>query len=145
MRTMISSLTAACNSFAGRYPAHARIVRFVVSGGTATFINVAVVYIFTEWVGLWYLASGVIAFFSAIATSFFLQKLWTFEDASTNRMPLQAGVFFLIACWGLVVNVVVVYALVEYVSTHYVLAQLVAGIVIAIQNYLAYALLFKRS
>jgi putative flippase GtrA len=120
-----------------------KVVRFIVSGGTATFINVAVVYLLTEWADFWYLASGVIAFFAAIGTSFALQKLWTFEDRSTDRIPLQAGLFFFVACWGLAVNIAVVYSLVEYGALHYVFAQLIAGIVIAIQNYVAYAFLFK--
>ncbi len=120
-----------------------KVVRFVISGGTATLLNVVAIYLCTEFLGLWYIASATLAFVLAVATSFLLQKLWTFDDRSTDRLPFQLGTFLLIALWGLLLDLVAVYVLVEYFHMHYVLAQLIAGLVIAVQNYFAYAFLFK--
>jgi putative flippase GtrA len=120
-----------------------KVVRFILSGGTATFLNVLAIYLLTDFLGLWYILSATLAFILAVATSFVLQKLWTFGDRSTDRLPFQIGTFLTIALWGLLVDLLLVYVAVEYADVHYVLAQLVAGVLIAVQNYFAYAFLFK--
>lgn len=120
-----------------------KVVRFVVSGGMATLVNVVAIYLATEFLGLWYIVSATLAFVLAVATSFMLQKFWTFADHSTDRLPFQISTFLVIALWGLGLDLVVVYGMVEYLHIHYVLAQLVAGLLIAVQNYFAYAFLFK--
>src|SRR3989344_202517 len=47
------------------YPSLMRIVRFVVSGGTATAVNLGILFVLTHLFGLWYLLSSVIAFLGA--------------------------------------------------------------------------------
>lgn len=114
------------------------VIKFLVSGGAATAVNVAVLYLLTEWFGIWYLFSAVIAFTVAFFVSFSLQKFWTFIDHRTDVLPAQAGLYALIQIWDLCVNTLGLYILVEHFHIWYIGAQISMSLVIAVQNFLLY-------
>src|SRR3989344_3676584 len=126
------------NHFDQNYAGHAKIIRFIISGGLATIVNLGVLFVFTHFFHFWYLISAIIAFLFAFFVSFSLQKFWTFRDHSKDNMHKQAGLFFIIVILGLLINTSIIYTLVESVHLHYLLAQFFSGIVIAFFNYMMY-------
>lgn len=122
-----------------------RLARFIISGGTATAINLGVIFLLTHVLGLWYLTSSVIAFMVAFFVSFTLQKFWTFEDASRSRLRSQASLYLIVILIGLGINTTLIYTLVEYAQLHYLVAQLISGVLIAVMNYFSYKhLVFRK-
>ncbi|MES2059982.1 MAG: GtrA family protein [Patescibacteria group bacterium] len=115
-----------------------KIFKFVISGGSATIANLSILYMLTRFAHIWYISSSIIAFLSAFMISFVLQKFWTFEDRSRDTIHKQAFMFFLTVLIGLCVNTALLYILVEYAGVHYIFAQIVSGIIVAVMNYFAY-------
>ncbi len=115
-----------------------KLFRFIVSGGIATGVNLVLIFILTEYVHLWYLLSATLAFFSAFLISFFLQKFWTFNDPSKDKIRRQAFLFLATIIIGVGVNDLVVYSLVEYVNVHYLVAQIIGAAFIACANFIIY-------
>lgn len=132
---VVKEAYARANTF---YPSSMQIVRFIISGGTATTVNLGILFALTHLFSLWYLLSSVIAFMAAFWVSFMMQKFWTFEDSSRNRLQSQALAYLLIIIIGLGINTALIYTFVEYVYMHYLLAQLISGILIAFINYFSY-------
>lgn len=128
-----------------RYPAHVKVGRFLVSGGFATGVNLGLLYTLTDWFGLWYLASAIVAFVVAFFISFTLQKFWTFEDRSQDGIHFQAGLFFAAALFNLGLNTLGLYLLVEYAGVHYLIAQIALSMVIAVENFFVYQRLIFRA
>ena len=124
--------------FDKNYAGHTKIMRFVISGGSATLVNLGSLFFLTHLFHIWYLVSAVFAFLFSFGVSFFLQKFWTFRDASRNGIHKQAGVYFLVMICGLTINTSILYILVEYFSLHYLVAQFLSGIIIAFFNYKMY-------
>lgn len=123
-----------------------RIVRYIVSGGTAAAVDLGLLFIFTELMRLHYLLSSTLAFLVAFVVSFSLQKLWTFEDAGTERVHAQAAVYFVITGTNVLVNLGLMYILVDLVHLWYLLAQIITGAFIACYSFLLYrAFVFNRS
>lgn len=122
-----------------------RAVRFLLSGGVGFATTMVLLYFFTDILGLWYLFSFVIAFFIATAVSFTLQKLFTFNDSTfgARRVSGQAVLFFSLASFNLGANSVLLYMLVEYGALHYLLAQFLVSLLIAIWNFLCYRYIFR--
>lgn len=120
-----------------RYPRYARVARFLVSGGTSTGVDLVLLYLFTEILGVWYLASATAAFMLAFFVSFTLQKFWTFQDYSRD-VPGQASAYLVIAICNLGLNTALVYALVEYTHIHYLVAQIMVSIGIACESFFLY-------
>lgn len=142
---MIERITSLSALLAARYPKHHKIGRFLVSGSLATGTNLGVLYVLTDWFGIWYLISATIAFIVAFFISFTLQKFWTFEDGSREGMHFQAGFFlgYTLVCLGL--NTLLLYFFVEYIHLHYMVSQILISVLIAVQNYFVYQRLIFRS
>ncbi len=115
-----------------------RVFRYILSGGTAAFVNIGLLYIFTDVFGIWYLFSATLSFLVAFVVSFGFQKFWTFEDHSTDGLHGQAILYLFVALVNLCLNTAFVYMLVEFVHVHYVLAQIISGVVIACESFFVY-------
>lgn len=121
-----------------RHSKYTRIARFIISGGLAAGTNLVSLFIMTHYLGMWYLLSSTIAFLLSFAVSFTLQKFWTFRDDSRDRIGRQASIYFAVLIAGLIANAAFVYAFVEYIGLHYLLAAILSGAIIAFFNYIVY-------
>lgn len=115
-----------------------RFVRFVISGGFATLTNLAVVYLCTDVLGVYYLASSAVAFICAFAVSFTLQKFWTFDNRSLEVVHQQLILALMVAGANLLVNTLFMYSFVEYVGLHYLLAQIATSALISLETFFVY-------
>ena len=122
-----------------------KILRFIISGGTATVADLAFLYIFTDLFHIWYVASAAMAFVIAFTISFIAQKFWTFNDHSLDTIRAQGSMYFLVALISLLVNTYAVYSLVDYLHFYYILAQIVVSAFIAVVNYIVYSKFIFRA
>ena len=118
----------------------ARVVRYLVSGGTATVVNFAVLYSFTEFLHVWYIISSIVAMGAGFITSFILQKFWTFSNTSLERVPVQFQLHVLLGLSNVAVNTLVLFILVEHFHVWYMVAQFISGAGLAVINYTVYRL-----
>ncbi|MBI3633270.1 MAG: GtrA family protein [Candidatus Vogelbacteria bacterium] len=114
------------------------IVRYLISGGTAAFVDLLILYVLAEYVHIVYTISVAIAFIFAFMVSFVMQKYWTFQDHSNHRVHKQAAITLMIALVNLVINSVLVSFFVEVVHIWYMLSQVIASLLIAIFSFFIY-------
>lgn len=122
-----------------------RLVRYLISGGTGAAVDFGLLFALTDWLGLWYLASAVIAFVVAFGVSFVLQKLWTFRDRATDRVKRQLAFYLAVALANLVLNTALVFVFVEYAGLYYLFAQFLAAGLIAVSSFFIYRRLIFAS
>ncbi len=126
-------------------PSLQRIIRFIISGATATGLIIVLLYGLTKVFHIWYLASSVLAFIIATVVSFLLQKYWAFKDHRSDVLHKQAAAYFVLQLWDLVLNTALLYVGVTYLHLWYLLAQFCVSAIIAVQNFLVYrAFIFKN-
>lgn len=125
-----------CNHMFGE--SHARIARFIVAGAGGAGTQLGLLYILTDILGLWYLASAVLAFVVAQGVSFTLQKWWTFRDLSRDRLAGKMAQYFMVGVSNLVANTALLFLFVEYAHLHYLAAQACTSIGIAFVSYQIY-------
>lgn len=128
-----------------RYPTKMKILRYIVSGGTAAFVDVALLYLFTDIFKIWYIISATIAFLFAFVVSFSLQKYWTFNDRSNERVSAQAALYFAVTTTNLGLNTLGIFLCVEYGHVHYILSQIIVSALIAVESYFVYHFVFKQA
>jgi len=56
-----------------------RFLKFCVVGGTGAIETFAITWVLTEWIGMWYMASMVIAVAFATISNFIFNSIWTFS------------------------------------------------------------------
>jgi putative flippase GtrA len=124
---------------------HFQIVRYIISGGTAAFVNILFLYIFTDIFGWWYLMSAVVAFLFGFAVSFGMQKFWTFRDHSTDNVHVQASIYLIVCIANLLWNTFLMYMFVDIFGMWYILAQIFAGGIVALSSFFIYRkFVFKK-
>ncbi len=125
------------------YAKHMKIFRYLVSGGMATATNLLFLFIFTNLIGIWYLTSEVMAYIISYAVSFTMQKYWTFNDGSKDKIKSQAVIYTIVTTANLGLNALILYALVQYGHLNHIVGQVIASAIIAVESYFIYKILFR--
>ncbi|MBA3047018.1 glycosyltransferase [Patescibacteria group bacterium] len=130
-------------------------IKYVISGGTAAFVDLALLYALTDIFGVYYLLSASMAFLVAFFISFYLQKFWTFRDNSNKQIYQQMFLYLFVGIVNLGINTAGMYILVEHIFSEllylgkfnitYVLSQVIMGGIIAVGSFLVYRfVIFKK-
>ena len=102
---------------------------YVLYAGIATLVDLAILYILTEYAGIWYFFSSVISYGGGMITNFTLNKYLNFRNRS-QKILHQFGIFAIVALVGLGLNQLVLVILVEVFNMWYMHAKIIAiGIV----------------
>ncbi|MDD4333136.1 MAG: GtrA family protein [Patescibacteria group bacterium] len=114
------------------------IIKYIISGGIATTVDLGLLYFFTDIFKIWYLASATFAFVIAFFVSFSLQKFWTFRENSREKIIQQLSLYLITGLINLGINAAGMYILVDILNLWYILAQIIMGGVVAIGSFLVY-------
>lgn len=118
---------------------YAKVLRFLISGGSSATVNLAILYICTDIFHIWYVASAIIAFCISFVVSFTLQKWWTFADKTTDIVHRQLTAYLTIAIINLSLGTLLLFAIVELTGLHYLAAQIIVQGMIAVMSFFIYS------
>lgn len=116
-----------------------RFLKFCAVGLSGVLVNMSLLWLLTEFAGLFYLLSAAISIETSIISNFVLNDYFTFRD---RRSP-QAKSFFnrllkfnLVSLAGLGINMAVLWLLTEAFGIFYLLSNLCGIAVATLWNYL---------
>lgn len=113
--------------------------RFYSVGATGLLVNYAVsLCLNTLFPNTWYIYSTVIGILASMTSNFFLNKLWTFENKnfSMKVTGIQYIMFMAFSSLGAIIQVGLVYALLENYNIDYPPALILAVSAASIGNFL---------
>jgi putative flippase GtrA len=113
------------------YTSEYTALRYIIAGSTSACVNLSVLYIFYRLIGLFYLTSSIIAFIVAFFVSWALHKFWTFKDHSMDGFHKQGVKYLVSSLFGLSLNTTLMYIFVSLLHIWVLLAQVVAGLMVA--------------
>lgn len=122
-----------------------KIVRYLISGGTAAASNVIALFLLVHFGGMHYLPASIAAFILSIGVSFTMQKFWTFRDMPVHDVHTQFARYLIVIVFNLILNTILMYLFVEKVGMWYVFAQIVTTSIIAVIGYFGYRHLVFRA
>lgn len=121
-----------------------QLMRFGISGALSAAVGVICLYVLTDSLHVWYLASSVIGFIITFTVAFCLQKYWTFKNNGTSPVVKQVSLSLIITGLVFFVNILLMYILVDKIGIHYTISQLITYGIIGILDFFAYKfLVFK--
>lgn len=112
--------------------------RFYTVGATGLLVNYLTAFIFgTLLSNLWYLHANMVGIIFSITSNFILNKIWTFEDRDfgARKTVKQYGLFLSFSGIGAVLQLVMVYYLIESQHMSYAIALLLAVGIASIGNF----------
>lgn len=117
-----------------------RFIRFGISGFSGVFVNMAILYLLREFVGLGLTRSAILAAEVAIINNFFWNDVWTFKDISRRqkgwRKRFKRLLKFNIICLsGLILNVLLINLLYNLFGINEYIANLIAIAAVTLWNF----------
>jgi dolichol-phosphate mannosyltransferase len=113
-----------------------RIGKFALVGLSGLAIGEILLYVFTEFFGLFYVLSGVIGLEVAVISNFIAHEIWTFADR--ERKDGWTGRFAkynVISIAGMALNTVLLFAFTEFLGVHYLISFIIAAFAVFNWNY----------
>ncbi|MBR3457033.1 MAG: GtrA family protein [Selenomonadaceae bacterium] len=110
------------------------IFRFCIVGGLSFLLDYGLLYFLTEDIGLYYLYSSGISFTVSVVFNYWLCVVYVFRVAR-HQTARQAAVFIGSSVAGLGLNQLCMWVFVDFCAMHYMLAKIVATIVVTFWNY----------
>tara|TARA_B100000745_G_scaffold197436_1_gene130141 strand:- start:412 stop:810 length:399 start_codon:yes stop_codon:yes gene_type:complete len=121
-----------------------QITRFSLVGALSVFTYYALLYGFTEFMEVWYIASAFVAFVGYYVVNFSLQKFWAFRNKSKKYIRRQLTQFTFMAMGNWILNTALLYVLVEYFHIWYMYAQAMLTVMVSIIAYFALRWIFRH-
>jgi len=113
-----------------------QIIKFGVVGTTNVVLDMVIYYILTRYFDLHYLIAATISFVIVVTWSFNFNRKWTFKlQNSFKKLKTQYVEFVLVNILVLILNVAVLYLLVDLFSIFDLISKVIASIVIGLINF----------
>lgn len=113
-------------------------LRYLVSGLVGALVNLLLMYSLVEWLQIWYIYAGTIAFLLSSLVGFTLHKLWTFRNYSRHYVSRQLLMYVMIGVVNIGLNTLIIFLLVEHFHFWYLLAQILSSAFIAVAGFFIY-------
>ncbi len=114
------------NKIPGIFQKNKLVVKYFIVGVLTSLIDLFLLFILTEYYGLWYLTSAALALAISFSAAFVFQKYWTFGDYSNHNIDGQffSYLFIILLSFGLTLGILSLF--VEFAGINYILAQLIS-------------------
>ncbi len=116
-----------------------KAARFFTVGASGLGVNYAISMLFTSGLtDLWYIHANIFGIIVSISTNFILNKVWTFEDRDFSRKKTlsQYGKFSIFSSLGALIQLGIVFWLVDSYDVVYSLALISAIATAAFSNFI---------
>lgn len=120
-----------------------QILKFGVVGGGAFLIDYSVLYVLTEFVGIYYLTSSVISFIVSLIFNYILSIYWVF-DVTKKQTLKDIIIFVVLSTIGLGINQVVMYLGSDILHIYYMLTKLVATAIVMVWNFVTRKIFIEK-
>lgn len=114
------------------------IIKYIISGSLGGFVDLSLLYFFTDILHWWYLLATVVAFVVALIVSFIFQKYWTFQNKSHDNIHIQVSFYIILALINLGINTFLMYVFVDLIYIWYMFAQIISSLLIAVNSFFIY-------
>jgi len=104
-------------------------------GAICTLLDIAVLFVLTDFAGVNYLVSSVISFILGATLNYGLCILWIFDISRISNRLHEFGYYLLITLAVLAVNTMLMWVLTSLLGFYFVTSKLVAVIVTYVLNF----------
>ena len=116
-----------------------RFVKFCLVGASGVLVNMGLLWLLTEFAGLFYLISAAISIESSIISNFLLNDLFTFPDRRARggkNLLRRLLKFNIVSLAGLGLNMAVLWLLTSTLGVYYLLSNLCGIALATLWNYI---------
>lgn len=120
------------------------LISYLFVGGAATLVEWAFFWLFDSVLGVQYLWATALAFTISTFSNWLFGRLWTFRNAQRGNVWLELGKIYAAAVVGLLLNLLIMWVLVDRLGLADMLSKIIATILVFSYNYLIRKLVIYR-
>jgi len=113
-----------------------KFIRYSLGWGIAALLDLLLLYIWTDKLGLYYLYSAIFAFIISITFAYFFQKYITFRNYSKKHL-LQWSLFLAFQLIGQTIYMSLLRVGVDVLHIHYMFVAIIAKWIVFLRNYIS--------
>lgn len=126
------------------YRKNKEIINYLIFGVLTTLVNIIVFTLCADQIHIQYLISNVIAWVASVLFAYVTNRKWVF-DSHSNSIGKEMGKFFSSRLATLGLDMIVMWLLVDLLTTNNVFAKVVANVLVVVANYiLSKLIVFKK-
>ncbi len=112
-----------------------KFVKFSMVGFSGVFVDFGTTFFCKEILKIQKYVANSFGFILAATTNYVLNRIWTFHSTNPNVM-LEFTRFFSIALIGLVINLLIIWAMTGKFKVNFYVSKLVATLLVTLWNFL---------
>ncbi len=112
-----------------------KFIKFSLVGFSGVFVDFGTTFICKEILKIQKYVANTCGFTLAATTNYFMNRLWTFHSTNPNIMQ-EFTRFFIIALIGLVMNLLIIWAMSGKFKVNFYVSKLIATLVVTLWNFL---------
>jgi putative flippase GtrA len=112
-----------------------KFVKFCIVGFSGVFVDFGITFFCKEILKIQKYISNSLGFVMAASSNYIMNRIWTFHSTNPN-VALEFTRFFIIALIGLVINLLVIWAMTGKFKVNFYLSKLVATVIVTLWNFL---------
>lgn len=113
-----------------------QFVKYIFVGGIAFLFDFGTLYILTEYGGLHYLASAVVAFIIGLNVNYFLAKFLVFKDSKITNIKKEYFYVVCISLSALLLNQVLLFIFTDKLGIYYLNSKIITTIILLFYNFI---------
>lgn len=122
----------------------AQIMKFGIVGVLATLIDYIVLWILTEYAGLYYLASAAISFSVSVIFNYICSMRYVFVRKENADRRKEFVIFLVLSIIGLGMNQLLMWIGTDVLEIYYLIAKLFATALVMVYNFITRKLLLEQ-
>lgn len=112
-----------------------KFIKFSLVGFSGIFVDFGTTFVCKEILKIQKYVANTLGFILAATSNFFLNRIWTFHSTNPNVM-MEFTRFFLIALIGLMINLLIIWAMNGKLKVNFYISKLAATVLVTLWNFL---------
>lgn len=121
-----------------------QMMRYTFVGGLSFIVDYGSLFLLTEYLGVYYLFSALIAFCLGLAVNYLISISWVFSKTGDRNIKKEIILFAFIGLFGLAFNEAVMFILSELMGINYLLSKLFSVVIVFFLNFFGRKYLLSR-
>ncbi|MFP3156355.1 GtrA family protein [Lachnospiraceae bacterium ZAX-1] len=121
-----------------------QIIKFGIVGGLSTAIDLVLLFVFTEFFGIYYLWSAAMSFSISLIFNYICSMHFVFQRKEDAHKGKEFLLFFILSVCGLGINQLLLWILVEQFTIHYMLSKILATGVVMVWSFVTRKIFLEK-
>ena len=122
-----------------------QILRFLVVGGLAFFVDYGVLWALVDLLAVNYLIASAISFAVSVIFNYVLSTLWVFDCSESGNKVGNFVIFVVLSIIGLLLNLAIMWLAVDVVKIHYLIAKIGSTGIVMVYNFITRKLILDQA